>query len=754
MDLKSVLPKRKEEERYFWSLAIEPEWVSAGIWKLTENKVQVISVSPSSSWHLDDELVSACDASCSSVVQNFPEEIDPPSKTVFGVVSSWVEDGEIKAEYLSKIKRVCSELSLEPVGFVVMSEALCNYFKAEEGGLVNAVFLGVFQDNLELSIFRLGKLVGVSQIARSVSVVEDVSEGLSRFKSDEAYPSRIILYNSKEGELDEIRQELIKADWENYKDIKFLHTPKIEIVPSDKKVHAVCLAGGAEMGNVEQIDTSSDLPVEPGMENVAADDKLDAQSNDTIRHETSNLTEPDSDISPEDFGFTVNKEDALGNEVAIASKFVEQKNAPQEEAQMPASPQKKTFTDKLGRISNLFSFFKRFQRHSENISESSVTMRLPTPKPLIVGFLILFLVTVGLFVFWWFFPKAEVSIYVSPKNIQEDVEIRVDSSASSSDFDDLLLAGGVVDESLSEDKSVSTTGTKVVGDKASGEVTIYRSGSSLKLDKDTLIKGPGSLNFSLDEEINVASGSVLTRGVTKAKVTAKEIGAQYNLAAGSTFTVANYSNADMEATNESAFSGGTSREVNAVSEADQKKLFDDLQSEIQSNLKEKLSGKIPDSQVLIADSITYSLTNKEFDKKVGDEGTTLSLSLELKADGVTVNKNDIEKLGLKYLSQRVPTGYSLKNNQIESDFTYQTKEDSVYNLKLIVSANLLPQVDIDKIRKNITGKFPNTAEEYLKNNVPGYERVVIKFLNINLPGRLGTLPRVPGNIEISVSADK
>ena len=27
--------------------------------------------------------------------------------TVFGVISSWVKDGEIKSEYLEKIKRIC-----------------------------------------------------------------------------------------------------------------------------------------------------------------------------------------------------------------------------------------------------------------------------------------------------------------------------------------------------------------------------------------------------------------------------------------------------------------------------------------------------------------------------------------------------------------------------------------------------------------------------------------------------------------------
>jgi hypothetical protein len=96
----------------------------------------------------------------------------------------------------------------------------------------------------------------------------------------------------------------------------------------------------------------------------------------------------------------------------------------------------------------------------------------------------------------------------------------------------------------------------------------------------------------------------------------------------------------------------------------------------------------------------------------------------------------------------------LKNDQIESDFSYQSKKDNIYTLQLLVSADLLPQINIDEIRKNITGKFPDTAEEYMNKNVPGFERAVIEFGKINFPGRLGTLPRVSDNIEISISADK
>ena len=114
MNLKSFLPGQAKEEpvEYFWSLIIEPGWVQAGIWRIKGETAQVIHGSTPYPWELEDELVNSSDTALAGAIQGFPEGIDEPSKTVFGVLSSWVTEGQIKDEYLEKIKRVCSDLSL------------------------------------------------------------------------------------------------------------------------------------------------------------------------------------------------------------------------------------------------------------------------------------------------------------------------------------------------------------------------------------------------------------------------------------------------------------------------------------------------------------------------------------------------------------------------------------------------------------------------------------------------------------------
>jgi len=117
MDLKGILPKKGEEKEYYWSVVIESEWVQSGIWKVEEGKVKVVSFGAPLSWQKDQDLVETIDSSLSVAIQNLADEEIEPSKTVFGLPSSWVENGQIKPQYQEQIKKVCEELSLKPVGF-------------------------------------------------------------------------------------------------------------------------------------------------------------------------------------------------------------------------------------------------------------------------------------------------------------------------------------------------------------------------------------------------------------------------------------------------------------------------------------------------------------------------------------------------------------------------------------------------------------------------------------------------------------
>ncbi|MGD0523281.1 MAG: hypothetical protein ABSA43_01840, partial [Candidatus Microgenomates bacterium] len=418
MDLKTLLPglKPQPKSEHYWLLVIESGWIQAGIWKIEESKAEVISVSPVTPWESDEEIVGAADTALSSAVQNLAEDIKEPTKTIFGVPSSWVEGGQIAQEFLDKIKKVCSELSLEPTGFVVLPEAIAHYYRSEEGAPLNAIVIGISQENLEIAVFKLGNLVGTSVVARSVSVADDVAEGLTRFSTGEPLPSRIIIYDGKEGELENTKQTLLETNWEGSEKIKFLHTPKVEVFETDKKVIATSLAGASEISGVSKVET--EMP--------QTDDR------EYVSEEVENVKVPANKVTPEELGFAMG-EDIVGTH--------------------PQPPAVGLPAQKL------------------NIRMPTVT--LPKfKKPLLLGGIAVAVFVFAAIGYYWFIPKAVVTVYVAPQKIDEEANLTIDTSSPGSDFSGSVLAGQPVTTEVSGDRTQSTTGTKLVGDKAKGTVQI------------------------------------------------------------------------------------------------------------------------------------------------------------------------------------------------------------------------------------------------------------------------------------------
>src|SRR3989344_7238673 len=194
------------KQEYFWSLVLEPGWLQAGIWSLEKGNVKVVTTGTAIHWESEEDLLRSADAALSSAIQNFPEDEKEPSRTVFGVRPDWVEEGRIKKDHLSKIREICSKLSLSPTGFVILPEAIAHSIKVRDANPLTGVIIGISDASLDISVFRLGNIVGSVTVGKSISLVEDVLEGLARFAGAEAVPTRFLIYNANEKELEDAKQ--------------------------------------------------------------------------------------------------------------------------------------------------------------------------------------------------------------------------------------------------------------------------------------------------------------------------------------------------------------------------------------------------------------------------------------------------------------------------------------------------------------------------------------------------------------------
>lgn len=740
MNIRDFLKGQKVE--IYWALVIEPGLVQSAVWQIQDGKAQVLATSPVGAWETDEELVDASDTSLSAAIQNLPEDIKEPQNTVFGVPSYWVESGQIKAEFLTKIKKICSELSLVPAGFVVLPEAISNLYKSEEGAPVSAIILGVTKENLEVSVFSLGNLMGTSSVSRSVSIFDDVVEGLTRFSSSDALPSRILIYDGKEGDLEDMRQEIMSHDWSEVEKIKFLHTPKVELLDPEQKVISVALAGASEIGQVSSVETFKDEEEVLEQEPLTPESVLASEENQNVE------PAPES----QNLGFVVDQDVA---EVRQPAPQVVEPRTPTSQPNFPQVTSMNTqVSERLGEARNVFA---RLIHKIKNILPKGrvpgVTPRLPSQRIFLFGSIGSLVLIIGFFVYWWFFPKAAITVYVSPQVINERVDLTVNPDGTTN-ISEKVLKGEIVDTEVSGEKEAGVTGRKVIGDAAKGTVSIRNGMStSINLPVGSVLISSGNLRFLTSEAVEVTEAlSPNSPGTGSVDVTAAAIGSEYNLAKDESFKVANYPKADVDAVASSDLIGGSSREINAVSVDDRQDLLEDLLQELLSEAEDKIKSVISIDKIFLEGSISEIDSDASFDGAVGDEASRLKLNLTLTAQGLSVDKNSLFEISTEVLKSKVPGGYVLRGDQLKFEFEQTDEDGGVYQFESQISANLLPEVNTDDIKKQVAGKVPLRAEEFL-NSIPGFSKAEIK-LSPALPGIFGTIPRVVKNIDVQVAAER
>lgn len=746
MNLKDLLTSKDSPPELYWALVIEKGLVQSGIWYIGENTAEVVGIGTGIPWESEDELIEATDAALSSAIQKLPEDYPEPQKTVFGVTTSWVKDGEISPDNLEKIKKICTELSLTPVGFVVLPEAIAHFYKSTEGSPLNAIVLKSGSDSLEMSVFKLGELAGTTEVQRSVSLVDDVVEGLSRFGGISPLPTRFIIYDGKEGALEETEQTLIQANWGDKK-VSFLHTPQVEILPTDKKVLATALAGGAELGSVTSVVNN-----EKNEEDLLKEDNIsESSSSPKDEHQT---FEDEKNRSAEDFGFamgtdvsSMNRED-VENIIPVpdASPPPQTPSVVQENfTQTPPPIIQKQHVDYLAKGKSLFHSFSKIIPKSRSGSPGK-------NKGLIIALSVLGAGIVTLISLWWFVQKADVSIYVTPQRSEENVQITFNTNGTSDVANGVIPATSLTDK-VSGEKTKSTTGTKLIGNKATGSVQIANGNSAaINLAAGAILTSSSGFKFVTASEVSV-SGQLLpgSPGTASVDVNAYDIGSQYNLAKGEVFSVGNYSKALVAATSTVDFAGGSSQQISAVGKDDQTSLENDLKNELIQNAKSDLSAKITDKQIFVSDLAGIDVVSETFDHKVGEQADNVKLSLSLDATGLAADKEKLIEYASNVFKNKAPAGYTLSSDHIDFKFTYVSNDNGKYVYDVVIGGNFLPEVDTEKIKKTILGKTATVATDYL-NSINGFDHADV-VLKIKFPGPLKTIPRIAKNITIEVKPE-
>ncbi len=358
---------------------------------------------------------------------------------------------------------------------------------------------------------------------------------------------------------------------------------------------------------------------------------------------------------------------------------------------------------------------------------------------------------------YWFLPHAVVTVYEIPKTITASQTITIDPTATGVDAQTNTIPGRKQEKSVNGGKMVAVTGKKSIGDPARGTVTIYNKSAdaSVPLHKGTIISS-GSLQFTLDTDVTVASasanesltGSTITYSTAKVAVTAVVIGAQSNMPASSQFTIKNIDPGVVMGRSDAAFSGGSSRDVTVVTRDDYDAFVKNMSGDLVIQAQKELTSAVGGTEKLIDGTIKTTVTDKSFDKELGEEATQLQGKLTITVTGVAYNEVDIKALLTSLSQDKLSTGYTFDDNKIPITVSnIQIKKDGKITAIAQMNAVTLPTIDLATIQKMITGKSVQKASEYVRT-IPGIASMTVTF---RLSPTKKQLPINTNNISVKAS---
>lgn len=724
MNLFDKLPKilsfgKKEEiVEYFFGLSVTQNSVTGCVWGIENNRLKIIN-SAESTYESEADLIEASNFVLDQALGEFNPE---PTKILFGVPEDWLQDDDLKPEYLKTLKQLVKELDVTPMAYVATNHSITHLLQKQTGAPVTAVLVQV-SDPLVVSVVKAGKIIGSKSLKRSENLPKDIEKALQTFTEVEVLPSRILIFGS--GNMAKFKEELLAYSWMSQ--LPFLHLPKIEELDRQIVIQSISFAGASEINpdiNLHKHDLEFHKPqrsnVKP-LEGQSAHHKGKKEVNDA-GFVAGDIESSDKKSGEEMMDSNVRDIDVYGNEVSSRG------------AERPVSANSRALSAGLSIPSGIVQ------------TGIGVFLKIGIIPLLLIAILAAFLLL----------QKAKVTVFVDLKTLEREATVTADPNVGVVDEGNKVIPGKIVETEVTTTGKGSASGKKQVGDPAKGTVIVYNKTSAPRsFNAGTILIGSNNSKFTLDSSVNVASQSAVEGGISFGKgtvnVTASAIGPDGNLPAGKELNIDGQDAANFSAKVDTAFSGGVAKDVMMVTADDQKKLLAEVLSGARKQAKEELQGKMTDDYKILEEALSERIIKQTYSKNVGDQATDFNLNLTVNLKGTSYKDGDLKSIVSKLVETNVPEGYDLDLTKTETQADVsRLDKDGKLMFTAKFRAKLMPKLDPEKLKKEITFKSVEDASARLKQ----IENVIGSNIDIkpNLPGPLSRLPVLSNNITIEITA--
>ena len=348
---------------------------------------------------------------------------------------------------------------------------------------------------------------------------------------------------------------------------------------------------------------------------------------------------------------------------------------------------------------------------------------------LIIGGVILL---IGFFIWAIFFaPHATVAITAKTSNLSVDQSITLDP-VGKTDFETSKLHTIVKTQKKTQSVDFDATGTKDIGNKASGTMTlanVYSTEGSITVPAGSKFSS-GNYTFVTTSSVTVPRAQFvggLIPGKADVDVVAENLGDEYNLSP----RTYNSDSVDGISAEGGQMSGGTHQEVKVVTAGDVQTASEQLVKADDSSAKAQLKDMFSEDYVVLDQSYNIAHADAVSTPAVGAELASgkAKLTSDTTYTLIAVSKSDLGT----YLDAAVADALKTKPDQRSYDngassvsFTQFTTAQNVSTVKLSATAQIGPKIDDGQVKDQARGKRYGEVQAKLEA-VPGISSVDVKF---------------------------
>lgn len=357
-------------------------------------------------------------------------------------------------------------------------------------------------------------------------------------------------------------------------------------------------------------------------------------------------------------------------------------------------------------------------------------------------------------------PHAQVTISAQTTAVNIDKTLTLDPKVASSDATNLNLKPNVQQLKKSVATQFTATGTKDIGNKATGSIHITNcdSSSSFGLAAGTTFTAPDGHRYLSNNDATVSGftgsasachNSGVGAGGADVAVTAADLGPDYNIAP-TTFTISGIDPASFISASSSApMSGGSHQQATVVSQDDVDKAKQQLSQPNATDAKNQLKKQFQGDYIIIDESFTTDQGSPTVDPAVGQPAQQAKLTIETTYTIIGLPRTDVKSVLTNTVNDALKSKsgqqvYSLGDNSIQFQ-SFQKQDGGAYTARMVTTGFIGPKIDTASLAKQITGKRFGEIQSIV-NQIPGVDKVDVTMS----PFWVTTAPS-PNKIDISFS---